>query len=121
MAKCTERLANGKRCKANALRGKRLCFTHDPTIAEQRRSARARGGRIKRSDREWPVKVRSLDDILILLDRTLADTVLQENTSKRSAALVAMARAYSQAIEAHDLEGRLVDVERRLNRGKLKA
>ena len=43
--KCTHKKDNGERCGANAMRGARLCYLHNPAIPrEEKREAQARGG-----------------------------------------------------------------------------
>lgn len=42
--KCIHKTKNGVQCKAYALTGRNLCFTHDPSVADARQIAVRKGG-----------------------------------------------------------------------------
>jgi hypothetical protein len=45
---CTHKAKTGSRCKAHALKGGGLCFTHDPNVADAREVAVRKGGLSKK-------------------------------------------------------------------------
>jgi hypothetical protein len=91
---------------------------HDPALAKERSEARRRGGLNKRvqkaSDVDRPARLRSVEDVLRLLEETLADTRLLENGANRSKVFVSIALAALRALEVGQLEERLEALEQRL-------
>jgi hypothetical protein len=95
--------------------GRPFCFTHDPTRAVDRQAARRRGGfrtRTPVAGVEGRSTLRSVEDILALLEETLADSRLLENSAQRSKTLVSIALAALKALEIGELEERLEALER---------
>lgn len=58
-----------------------------------------------------PASVRSLDDVLSVLDYSLAETMPLENSIQRGRLLVAIAGAFIEAIKTGELESRLAAIE----------
>ena len=119
MPKCQATNRFGERCGTSAMAGRLYCFTHDPANAVRRQAARQKGGFLRRTpkakvDRE-SCHLRSVDDILNLLEETLADTTLQENSMSRTKALVSIALAALKALEVGELEKRLRELEERFS------
>lgn len=78
MAQCEYRKQDGKRCRAKAMRGVRLCVSHNPAAAKLKRAAARKGGRNRRVPKRAtrPAKaiaVRTIDDVGGLLFKTLEE------------------------------------------------
>lgn len=117
MGTCQSTNRFGGSCGSNAMEGSIYCFSHDPAHAVRRQEARQKGGFLRKTpkakvDRE-SCHLRSVEDILNLLEETLADTTLQENSSSRTKALLSIALAALKALEVGELEKRLRELEER--------
>ncbi len=122
MAQCTATTASGKPCGAPAQHGRPFCFAHDPDRAAERADARQRGGYNRRTPKAtdpdgYPTRLRSVADVQALLEATLRDTTLQENSGSRTQALVRLAHGALKALEVGDLEERLAALEARTEEG----
>jgi hypothetical protein len=118
--RCKGKKANGEPCQAWALHQSDYCFSHDPGRTAERTAARKLGGYATRSKHggdsgSLPAKVRSLEDVLSLLDYTLAELAAQDNSLARSRALIALAGEYRQAIVTGEFEVRISTLEERIN------
>lgn len=116
------------RCKAKTKRGqpcpnkpnaRGYCFTHDPTRGKERARARRKGGRHSRIPHNGnaeglPKQVRTLQDVLAVLDYTLAETLPMENSVQRGRLLVALSHAFIEAIKEGELEARVEAIEHAL-------
>ena len=116
MAKCSAQTENGRTCQARALRGGSLCFTHDPGSGEARAKARRLGGQRRRvghaaDPSKAPDHVRSLTDVLAVLDYSLAEALVLENSVQRGRLLVALCGSFVEAIKTGELERRLAAIE----------
>ena len=114
---CKATTKAGKPCQAAALRGDDYCFMHSPKMAEKRQKSRKLGGyrsRPKHSSGKPPVNIRSIDDVLELLDYALLEAVQLENSLGRGRLLVALCSEYLRALDVGDLETRLQAVEKEL-------
>ena len=94
------------------------CFAHSPRRSKARALARKKGGYNRRAaprgdPDQVPVKIRTMEDVLTLLDFTTAETLTQENSIARTRALVALAGAYTAAILKGELEARVSALEER--------
>ncbi len=116
----------GKRCKAITIRGEpckswaigagEYCYTHDPTRAVERAAARKKGGYRRQTPHQGnlanvPHQVRSLDDVLGVLDYALAEALPLENSIARGRLIVAIANAFMETIKTGELEGRILALE----------
>lgn len=105
----------GKLCRARAGEDG-YCLFHSPATVEVRRAARQRGGYNRRPPHgatlaELPDKVRSIQDVLSVLDYTLRELSALDNTILRNKALVSLAGEYIHALETSDLETRIAALE----------
>ena len=112
-------------CKAQTKRGKPclapagedgLCSFHSPRHGRELAAGRKLGGSRQRTPTvsdpaKLPVKVRSVDDVLMVLDAVLADSMVLENSAARSRVLIALCAAYLSAFSAGEIEQRLQVVE----------
>jgi len=115
MAKCKSKTASGQPCQAQAITGSDFCFTHDPASAAARQAARKQGGlrnRVGHSDgANLPAQVKTIDDVLKILDYALQEALPLENSVQRGRLLVSIAGAFTEAIRAGELENRLAALE----------
>jgi hypothetical protein len=117
-AKCKATRDNGAACTAWAGESG-YCFAHDPTRGGERAAARKKGGYNRRAatsgDYTGPRQVRTLQDVLQVLDYVLAESLLLENSIARARVLTALAAEYSSAIRTGELEARIEQLEASLN------
>ncbi len=116
MAKCKARTSNGQPCQAQAINGGRFCFIHDPASGRARALARKRGGQRNRAPHagnaeSMTAQIRTLADVLTILDYALAEVLPLENSIQRGRLIVAIASAYVEAIQAGELEHRVAALE----------
>lgn len=113
--KCKATTASGEACAGYALAGGVYCYTHDPARAAERAAARKKGGHNRqtphRGEYSGPQQVRSLADVLQVLDYTLSETLALENGITRGRLLVAICAEYTNAIKTGELENRLQALE----------
>lgn len=115
---CKADTKGGGRCP-NAASGSGYCFTHDPARGGERAKARKRGGAHRRIGHAGnadalPKQVRTLPDVLAVLDYALAEALPLENGVQRGRLLVSIAHAFIEAIKAGEIEARLDAIERAL-------
>lgn len=99
------------------------CFSHDPAKASERTQARRLGGWLRHTrkvadPKVVPAQIRDVAGVLALLDYTLKDTFEQDNSEKRTRALVALAAAYLGALQIGQLEERVRRIEEALSLDK---
>ena len=119
MAKCKAQNAQGKPCQAQAIKGSEFCFTHDAPSGAARQAARKLGGLHRRvghgSDPAGlPEHIRTIDDVLQVLDYALREALPLENSIQRGRLIVAIASAFVDAIKTGELENRLAAIENAL-------
>ncbi len=123
MTSCKAINRRGQPCGARTLRGSDYCYMHDPTRGEERAQARKRGGLRRRPDHGLmdivPGKVRSLDDVLAVLDYALSESMPLENSVQRGRLIVAIANAFIAAIKTGELESRILAIESALKAREL--
>lgn len=96
--------------------GKKHCFAHSPAKGAERAAARKLGG-LHRQTRHGgnpsniPEQVRTLADVLLILDYTLKEIAALENGINRGRALIALAEAYIKALQVSELEARIAALE----------
>lgn len=117
--KCKATTTSGEPCGAWALAESEYCYTHDPARAAERAAARRRGGYNRTAahsaDYTGPREVRTLADVLRVLDYALGEAVTLENGIQRGRLLVALAGEYTKALQVADLEARITVLEGRIN------
>lgn len=116
---CTHKTQVGKPCKAPAKKGRRYCFHHDPALARERAKARKLGG-LNRGTKHGEINpasvptVRTVADVLQLLDYARAEIVVMENGVARDRLLISLASGYLSAFEVGELETRVAALEQQL-------
>lgn len=92
MARCTHIKNSGERCRANALTDEKYCLMHSPSHAEDVKEARRLGGARRRREKTVALAydfegLRSIADILRVLESAVSDTLALDNSVQRSRAL----------------------------------
>jgi hypothetical protein len=111
--RCRAVTVNGRPCRA-AAGASGYCFLHDPALASERAQARRAGGRASKtphSDAQAPSEVHDIAGALKLLDYTLGELLVFDNSLLRVRALIALAGAYSSLLSAGELEERVKVIE----------
>ena len=118
---CKAKTKDGKACTVKAGTSG-YCAFHDPAHGAARAVGRKRGGQRHRvphvaDSGTLPAKVRTLDDVLAVLDYALAEAMPLENSVQRGRLLVQIAHAFIEAIKTGELETRLAAIEAALKLG----
>lgn len=112
---CKARAKSGARCQAHA-GPSGWCWAHDPALRRKRAEARRKGGRgraYKPGEEGERADLGTVEEIRAGLSRALAATWIQDNTPRRTRALVSVYALALRAIEVEGLE-RLDALERRI-------
>jgi hypothetical protein len=115
-ASCAFEMPDGLRCRAPALRGKALCYWHDPDKAEEAAESRRIGGLHRRKAKSVATiydfsGLRTIEGAQRLLETAAIETLALENSIQRNRTLISAAAGAGKLIEAGDLETRLSAVE----------
>lgn len=116
MAKCIAKNASGQPCQAQAITDSNFCFTHDAASGAARQAARKRGGLRRRvghtgNGENLPEQVRTIDDVLKVLNYALQESMPLENSVQRGRLIVSICGALVEAIKSGELESRLAAIE----------
>lgn len=118
MKQCKAKTESGASCRARAgVSG--YCGFHDPAHGAARAQGRRKGGQRQRTPHAGnsetiPAQVRTLADVLAVLDYALAEAVPLENSVPRGGLLVKLATAFIEAIKVGEFEQRLAAIEQAL-------
>ena len=113
---CKGTKKDGSRCNAPAGPGG-YCTFHAPHNGRALAEGRKRGGERHRTPHgaidaaTLPGKVRTLADVLSVLDYALSEALAGENSIARGRLLVAIAGAFIEAIKTGELEQRIQAIE----------
>jgi hypothetical protein len=110
---CAHVHPSGRSCGGFAIADSRFCFAHAPEQAEKRNEARRRGGRADRGATlaESSVSVRSLGDVVALVETTINDVRAGRVDVRVANAVGYLANVALKAISQTDLETRLEALE----------
>lgn len=113
--KCKSENKSGERCRAFAGESG-FCFTHDAGKGKERALARRSGGLARKrphfaDESLLPSSVRSIGNVLIVLDYALQETIGLDNSIQRGRLLVSIAHGYIEALKVGEIETRLEAVE----------
>jgi len=115
---CRATTKGGQPCSCYALAGSAFCFWHAPEAAEARKLARVKGGRARQGrsgvlpdGSGVPVTLKSLADVVLLLERATNDVLALENSISRARAVGYLCSVAVKALEVGDLEERIVRLE----------
>src|SRR5688572_22660160 len=105
---CSAINKGGERCRQRPIKGRALCFWHDPEHAEEAEQARRLGGQRRRREKitegaydlegiETPAEIRRVLEIAIV------DALSLENSVNRSRVLIAGAQAAARLLEVGEM------------------
>ena len=121
MARCTHATRGGTPCKMPALHGEEFCWPHSSANGREKTAARRRGGRTSRASQvasnAAAVRLRSVDDIQAMLERTVGDLLRLPNRVPRGRAIGSLLNVAFTALERGDWETRLAALEEQLREG----
>lgn len=115
--RCKATTRKGSPCQAWAVEGSRFCFWHDPARAQERRAARAKGGKARHGRQigptggAEPVKIGSAADTLPILERAVNDLLALENSVNRARAIGYLCGQVVKVFEVTDLQARMEALE----------
>lgn len=119
-SQCEHTKATGERCRANARRGGRWCFFHDPAAAAARTEARRAGGR-ERSRRaavlpaDTPdIPLDSVTAVVGLLGTTINQVRRGELDSKQANAVGYLAGVLLRALQDSELAEQIEELRRQV-------
>mgnify|MGYP000199183508 CR=1 FL=1 len=81
--KCIFVNSSGKQCGCYAVKNSTFCFNHDPSKSEERTNARRKGGKLHRKQINT-VPVENPSDVLRIIEKTIGDVLLLENSPERA-------------------------------------
>ena len=114
-ARCAHRFPDGSQCKARPLKGKDLCFWHDPESASDRVAAGRQGGsrgRLRTLSGDVPdIPASDAASIVKLLSTTINHTLKGEIDPRVANAVGYLAGVILRAREQSELEERISRVE----------
>jgi hypothetical protein len=91
---------------------------HDPAMEKERDEARKRGGFHKHAPsnppKGIPAQIRQVQDVLPILDYSLSEALLLENSVQRDHLIATIASKYIDPIKIETIEARLLAIERAL-------
>jgi hypothetical protein len=113
---CRATNLRGEPCGATEIAGEGWCFWHHPARARQRAEARRRGGLSLQygspEGAERPeVRIRSVEDVLKLLETAAGDLLSRKPSMGRARGLVYLCSAALRAVEVGELEERVAALE----------
>lgn len=113
--RCTGENTKGEACKAYA-GDSGYCFMHDASRGRERATARRNGGLATKKPHNAdtslvPSNVRSIDDVVSILNYTLHESIVLDNSIARGRLLVSIAHGFIEAFKVGELEKRLEAVE----------
>jgi hypothetical protein len=116
--KCIEKKANGKHCQANAMRGAKYCYLHNPAISKETKTALARKGGENRAvtviTPAEPLRLDTIKDAKTLIADTI-NNVRSGNLDIRIANCLGVLSGHLiKAIETESIEQRLEQIEQTL-------
>jgi hypothetical protein len=98
-----------------------FCWAHDPEQARERAEARRKGGKGRKTPGGGrtdvpPQSLRSVEEIQLLLEETVRETLMQENSAARSRAVAVLVGHALKCLEVGEHEERLAALEAALKR-----
>jgi len=121
---CKATTKDGLPCRALRVTDSDYCFMHDPALAEERKEARARGGRARHGRKIGPVgegeyvEIRDLGDVLRVLASELNAVLSLEKSISRARAVGYLAGIMANIYQASELEQRLAALEAQAGMGR---
>ncbi len=120
--KCKFIKPDGQQCQANAMKGNDFCFTHNPLTEEERAVAVIKGGLNRKHYEAYgeEVALENPADIKKLLGQVINLVFIGKMPANQPANTIGfLARAFLDAYEASEVEARLNEMEKRLEKAGL--
>ncbi len=116
--KCKGKTQNGAACKMPAIGGEQYCFTHSPGTRQAQAVARKLGGQNRATPHagdpsQIPADVQTIDQARGILNYTLQELLVMDNSIARARALLAAFDSFVKAFEIGELEARIAALEAR--------
>ena len=113
---CTFVKDDGSPCRAPPLHESELCLAHDPAHADEMTEARRLGGLRRRKEKAvagaYDIQdLENVGNVRRLIQIAVMDTLSLENSIARSRTIAYLAQVALKALEAGELEERLVALE----------
>jgi hypothetical protein len=115
--RCKALNAKGQPCAGWAM-SSGYCWVHNPEVAEERHKARVLGGATNQAQHsprvnlgQVPKEIRTIEDILVLMDFAKDEILMLNNGLNRNKALVQLASTYAAILKDGDMEDRVGDLE----------
>jgi hypothetical protein len=106
---------NGEQCKVGALKNSQYCFVHEPSIAEERRAGRAKGGSRRKKISCIPVeKIETEQDALLVLADTIARVRAGTLDPRVAQVINSLCSTFLKGKESTEQEKQLTKLERQL-------
>ena len=118
MKKCIFTKSDGNKCQANAMKESQFCFSHNPDMEEERKSAVSRGGSSPRRNYKPlpPVKIESTKDIVNLISTTISEIRAGSIELRVANCIGYLSGHLIKAFEVSSLEERLTKLEEIISR-----
>lgn len=112
--KCKHTKPDASPCNADAMISSDYCFRHNPDTVEQRREASAKGGRKNgKVYKKLPIiSVKSTREVAELLEKVINELRSQQIELKSANSIGYLSGNLIKALEASDMESRLLAVEK---------
>ena len=113
---CTYQRPNGRPCRATPMRDEPWCFWHSPETAEEAAEARRLGGLHRRKKKTVAAiyglgGLRTLEDLLGLLETVTIETLVLENSINRNKAVGSFIATAAKLLETGELADRIAALE----------
>ena len=113
---CTYQRPNGRPCRATPMRDEPWCFWHSPETAEEAAEARRLGGLHRRKKKTVAAiyglgGLRTLEDLLGLLETITIETLVLENSINRNKAVGSFIATAAKLLETGELADRIAALE----------
>lgn len=115
---CKAITKKGEKCKSHPLKGKEYCFIHDPESQEVRSRALSNGGRTPKKIQVQldPITIVTQKDVVLLLCDTINNVRSGCMPPRIANSVGYLAGHLLKALEASDLEKRVEQLEKALNK-----
>ena len=120
--RCAQTKSDGSPCRTRPLKGSRYCFFHDPSKAEERRSAGRKGGEKGKiatlSSLTPDIQLDSAQDVVRLIAETISQVRRGDIDPRIANAVGYLSGVALKAREQGELEDRLKTLEEEIERNR---
>jgi hypothetical protein len=112
--RCIFKKSNGERCKSNAMKNSKYCWTHSPEISiHEKRLGSSKGGKTKLTPLNLPqILINDTRDIPPLLVDTIQHLRNGEIDVRLGTAVGYLSNILLKSYEVADIEGRMEKIEK---------